>query len=148
MSRERRKARFHLPQVAKDFIENSDKNFNMSGSYKVYQFIDETNGTIFYIGCTVGSIKKRFYEHVHSCVMHHMYMEETGDPCGYLILKQLKKFIDGEIKISINVLFEFDNKEKAHEIESMLIYTFSLGNGKVIDLSNKKNSKTTSYKRI
>ena len=147
MSREIREARFHLPQVAKDFIENSDKNFNMSGSYKIYQFTDETNDEIFYIGCTLGTIKKRFYNHIHNCVVHHELIKEWGGECSHENLGKLKDFIDGKINISIKILFEFDSKEKAFEIESMLIYLFSLNNNKTISLTNRKNAKTTNYKK-
>lgn len=143
----RRENKYEVPQIAKDFIDNIGYNCNLSGSYKIYQFVDDTNNCVFYIGCTLGSIKKRFYGHIHSCVMHHELIKEWGGECGHEKLEKLKDFIDGKINISINILFEFDSKEKAFEVESMLIYLFSLNNNKTISLTNRKNSKTTNYKK-
>ena len=148
MTQQRRKSRYHIPDIAKDFINNIGYNCNLSGSYKIYQFVDNTNNSVFYIGCTFASIRKRFLEHVHDCIVHHEIVKEWGGSCKHEKLGKIKDFLDGKINISINVLFEFDSKDKAMEMESMLIYLFSLNNNKTFSLTNRKNSKTTNYKKL
>ena len=141
--------KYKIPEIFDDFINNQCfTDWESKGTYKVYQFVDLTNSNVFYVGCTRLSMKQRFKQHITNSIVHHKISEKFGEPCKYKMLGILKDFIDLKINISVDILFEFESKEKALEVEAMVIYLSCLNMGKSYNLSNIKNSQTVNYKKI
>jgi len=145
----KKEKKYPIPKIVNDFIKDECfTDWDTKGTYKVYQFVDLTNSKVFYVGCTSQPLKVRFKQHILMSITHHSILEKLNEISKYPMLTTLKEFIDSNIKIKVSVLFEFDSKEKALEVEAMVIYLSCLNKGMAYSLNNIKNSQTVNYKSL